>query len=97
MDLALYVSRRSPKLDMNEVRSYKSKKSDDWNGLFQRATVVPDDGHAPKLIRALANGERVMKKYEDKEWCTVKNEDWVTIGNMGMLPGHGMSVHANGT
>jgi hypothetical protein len=41
-----------------------------------------EDGHAIKLVRAVKHGEEVSKKYEDEEWCKIKDFMWLKIGNM---------------
>ena len=91
LDLALYVSRRSPKLPLEEIKEYLPKKTGEdatWQGLFKRMCVLEDDGHASKFVRALAQGERVCGEFEGKgalgEKFRVKGEDWLKMGNMGM-------------
>ena len=83
MDLAMYVSRASPELLIDEIRNYRSKKNSDWSELFERATKIPDDGHVSKFVRAVANGERVSKEFEGRDEFIVKGDDWIKIGNMG--------------
>ena len=86
MDLAMYASRRSPKLLLEEIATYTPSKLEagdaEWKGLFQRLTEYEDDGHAVKLGRAVANGEQVSQKYEQEDWAKVKGFMWEKIGNM---------------
>ena len=93
LDLALYLSRRSPELRMEEVKNYVPKMDGGdgsaWEGLYKRINVYEDDGHAAKFVRALANGEKVCGKYENgggplAEKFRVKGQDWLKMGNMGM-------------
>lgn len=88
IDLAMYASRRSPPLLLNEISTYVPKKLEkgdaEWPGLFQRLFEFKDDGHAIKLGRAVRNGELVSKRWEKKgaEWDRVKGFMWEKIGNM---------------
>ncbi|CZR56682.1 related to HypA-like protein [Phialocephala subalpina] len=97
LDLAMYASRASPELLLDEISTYVpaklpaetaatngqgSMKDTEWPGIFERFFNYPDDGHAVKLGRAVANGERVSKEYENEEWCKIKGFMWEKIGNM---------------
>ncbi|KIW89991.1 uncharacterized protein Z519_09421 [Cladophialophora bantiana CBS 173.52] len=77
LDLALYASRRSPKLLLGEITNYpptptppnndstKSLPLREWNDMFTAASQFMDDGHTAKFIRALANGERACAPFEN--------------------------------
>lgn len=42
-----------------------------------------DDGHAIKLARAAAICEEVSKKYEDRDWMTIKGDDmWMRVHSL---------------
>jgi hypothetical protein len=88
IDLAMYASRRSPPLLLEEISTYTPKRLEkgeaEWPGLFQRLFEFHDDGHAVKLGRAVRNGELVTKEWEEKgvEWDKVKGFMWEKIGNM---------------
>lgn len=86
-DIAMYVSRGSPKLLPEEINEYTPKKPNDgWAEIFARVDELSDDGHASKLVRALANGERICAEYEDKEgthW-PVKGDQWLLLGHMAI-------------
>lgn len=90
LDLALFVSRGCPELRLeSDVRNYApNRKGEDatWAGLFRTVNGLEDDGHAPKLVRALANGEAVCGKFEGKgelgKGFRVRREDWLKMGNM---------------
>lgn len=88
IDLAMYTSRRSPPLLLEEISTYTPKKLEkgdaEWPGIFQRLFEFSDDGHAVKLGRAVRNGEIVSKGWEEKgvEWDRVKGFMWEKIGNM---------------
>ncbi|KAF2124120.1 hypothetical protein P153DRAFT_302625 [Dothidotthia symphoricarpi CBS 119687] len=84
VDLAMYASPRPPKLLLDEINNYKSKQNSSWGNIFKRVKIYHDDGHACKLIRALANGEEVCKKYEDKEGFIIKGDMWRKLGNMAI-------------
>jgi hypothetical protein len=84
-DIAMYVSRGSPPLVLDEITSYTSKNDLNWSEVIQRVNKhSPDDGHASKLIRALAHGAQACKKFEGKDGFVVKGDMWRTLGNMGM-------------
>ncbi|KAJ9661654.1 hypothetical protein H2198_001830 [Neophaeococcomyces mojaviensis] len=86
-DIALYVSRGSPLLIKEEITEYKPKNpGDNWPELFKRVDDLMDDGHASKLLRALANGEQTCKEFEDgdgKDW-PVKGDMWLKLGHMAI-------------
>jgi hypothetical protein len=86
LDLALYASRRSPKLLLEEVATYVPKYLEagdaEWKGVFERLCNFEDDGHAVKLGRAVAHGEVVNEKYEKEDWARIKGFMWLKIGNM---------------
>ena len=86
-DLTMYVSRRSPKLLRDEIIDYMPKQpssgSDPWSGIFERVKHYEDDGHAPKLVRAIAHGEQVCRPYEKSDPFGIKGDMWLKLGNMG--------------
>jgi hypothetical protein len=87
IDLAMYASRRSPPLLLEEIATYVPKRLEkgeaEWPGIFERLFEFEDDGHAVKLGRAVRNGELVSKEFEGKEeWVRVKGFMWEKIGNM---------------
>jgi Questin oxidase-like len=84
MDLAMYASPRPPKLLIGEISNYKSKKDSSWEDVFNRVKSYHDDGHACKLVRALANAEKFCKKYEDKDEFLIKGDMWRKLGNMAI-------------
>lgn len=84
MDLAMYASRRSPEIRLDDIRSYKPKHPSGWNEIEDRVCQIMDDGHAPKLVRALASGQQVCKAYEGREEFRVKESDWLQMGHMAV-------------
>lgn len=86
LDLAMYASRRSPKLYLEEVATYVPKELErgeaEWNGIFGRLFKANDDGHAVKLARAVAHAEKVCGAWENSEWARIKGFMWEKIGNM---------------
>ena len=85
MDLVMYASRRSPDIRLDDIRSYQPKQpSDGWDAIEDRVCQVIDDGHAPKLIRALAHGRKICEPYEGREEFRVKGEDWLKMGHMAI-------------
>jgi hypothetical protein len=84
IDLALYVSRGSPKLYIHEITSYPIKR--DWNEVFNFGiNNANDDGHVVKMMRAVALGERFCHQYENKGiegGFPIHGDMWLRIGNM---------------
>lgn len=91
-DLTMYASRGSPELLLEEITEYTPKvinptagdRNASWEEVIKRVNKYPDDGHASKLVRALAHGEQVCKPYEDKEGFMVKGDMWLKLGNMAV-------------
>jgi len=88
LDLAMYASRRSPTPLLDDIKNYHPKEagkpgSQSWNAIIKRVNTHPDDGHAAKLVRAIAHGELVSKPYEGSEKFRIKDGMWLQLGNMG--------------
>lgn len=83
-DLAQYAAAKSPEIRLEMVRNYKPNKPSGWEGIFDRACAFDDEGHAAKLIRALAHGERVCKPFEGEAAFRVKGDDWLQMAHMAM-------------
>lgn len=83
-DIVMYVSRGSPPLLLDEVTNYKPAKDSDWDRIIERVRGHDDDGHAAKLVRALAHGEQACKKYEDKPGFVIKGDLWRKLGHMAI-------------
>lgn len=88
-DLAMYASRHSPELLINEITEYKPKipttaSRDPWGDLFHRVRSHEDDGHASKLIRALAHGQQTCKPFEDRPEFRIKGDMWLQLGHMAI-------------
>jgi hypothetical protein len=81
-DLVMYASRRAPNILVDEIRQYRPKKP--GSDVFQRVLEIDDDGHASKLVRALANGKEVCEKYEGKEGFEVKDGMWDQLLHMAI-------------
>lgn len=88
LDLVMYASRQSPRLYLEEIATYVPKEMEErdagWAGIYRRLWNTHDDGHAVKLARAVAHGEKVCgtEELERKEWARVKGFMWAKIGNM---------------
>ncbi|KAG9199417.1 hypothetical protein G6514_008482 [Epicoccum nigrum] len=82
MDLSMYASPHPPKLLLEEITNYKSIKNSCWEEIFERVKKHRDDGHACKLVRALANGEQACKRHEGRDDFTIKGDMWLKLGNM---------------
>lgn len=87
LDLAMYVSRGCPELRLDEIKNYKPRRPEDgWTGIIRRVDRFPDDGHASKLVRALAHGEEVCKAFEHEsdEIFPIKGDMWLKLGHMAI-------------
>jgi hypothetical protein len=83
-DVIMYVSRGCPALLLDEVKNYKPAKDSDWDGVISRVRELSDDGHASKLIRALAHGQQACQAYEDKPGFMIKGDMWRKLGHMAI-------------
>ena len=70
---------------IEEISSYipKKKEASNWDAIFERVNQIDDDGHAAKLVRALAHGQRTGAPWEESEAFKIKDEMWLQLGNMG--------------
>lgn len=96
LDLCMYASRRSPKPLLEEITNYKGKQQSSLDGIIKRVIEHNDDGHAAKLVRAIAHGGEVSRPYEDGENFRIKNGMWLQLEHMGkwsILPAgpHGLT------
>ena len=85
----MYASRRSPDVLLDEIENYQPKRSakeesNQWPGIFERVINYDDDGHATKLVRALAHGQVISEPYEHKESFRIKKGMWLQLGNMAI-------------
>jgi hypothetical protein len=91
-DLVMYASRRSPEPLMEEITNYLPRKAvvpggeeAQWRDIVDRVVHHEDDGHASKLVRALAHGQVVSKPWE-KDSFRIKDGMWLKLGHMGKSP-----------
>ena len=96
LDLCMYASRRSPEPRMDVISNYKPKHQEtakdavvetgSWGGIFTRVLRHDDDGHAAKLVRALAHGENICAAYSMNDpLFRIKGDIWLRLGHMGKL------------
>ncbi|KAK4546135.1 hypothetical protein LTR36_002272 [Oleoguttula mirabilis] len=83
-DLAMYASRKSPDIRIDDIRDYRPKQPSGWDEIEDRVCRLDDDGHASKLVRALAHGERICQPYDDREEFRIKHDDWLQMGHMAI-------------
>lgn len=83
IDLCMYTSRRSPDPLIDEIVNYKPKIPGSWDKVFERVQKHPEDGHASKLVRALAHGEAICKPYENDPKFRIQGDMWLQLGHMG--------------
>jgi hypothetical protein len=78
----MYASPRPAPLLLDEITNYKNDAS--WENILERVKAYHDDGHACKIIRALASGERFCKPNEDKEGFKIRGDEWRKLANMAI-------------
>lgn len=86
LDLIQYIARGSPPLRAEEVQSYAPKEKNlvsKPEDLLPRFHAIPDDGHTIKLVRALLIAQDMSRKYSDRPWIRIKNDDmWLKMHYM---------------
>jgi hypothetical protein len=83
-DIAMYVSRGCPALLPGEITEYKPVRNSGWDGVIKRVNTFDDDGHASKLIRALAHGETACRPYIGRAGFPVSADMWLRIAHMAI-------------
>jgi hypothetical protein len=83
-DLAMYASRRSPKIRGEEMERYTPKVKGDWDSIFERLMHFDDDSHAAKLVRALAHGKKISAQFESKNAFKITGPMWDNLGHMAI-------------
>lgn len=78
MDLAMYASRSCPDFHSDEIKNYKPQQPGGWSEIIGRVCKYMDDGHAAKLIRALAHGQKISQSYEQNEEFRIKHDGMFT-------------------
>lgn len=62
-------------------------EKDSWDGIVTRVLHLDDDGHAAKLVRALAHAENICAAYSMNDpLFRIKGDMWLQLGHMGKLP-----------
>ncbi|KAF6226042.1 hypothetical protein HO173_012532 [Letharia columbiana] len=95
LDLCMYASRRSPKPRMDIINDYEPKhpetakdtvvEKDSWDGIVTRVLHLDDDGHAAKLVRALAHAENICAAYSMNDpLFRIKGDMWLQLGHMAI-------------
>lgn len=96
LDLCIYASRRSPEPRMDVIQKYQPKHPETangtsvelgtWDRIFSRVVHHDDDGHAAKLVRALAHAQNICATYSmDDPRFRIKRDMWLQLGHMGKL------------
>lgn len=83
-DLAMYASRRSPPILLDEIQDYAPRHPSGWDDVFARVRRFEDDGHASKLVRALAHGQRISAPYQHEPRFRIKDDDWLRMAHMAI-------------
>lgn len=86
-DLVMYVSRHSPELRLDEITEYKPEQPATgeaaWDAIVKRVRKHNEDGHAAKLLRAIAHGQAICQPYEAEDDFKVKGDMWLQLAHMG--------------
>ena len=82
LDLAMYASRKAPKLLMHEITDYAPKQPSSWEQIFTRVDRHEDDGHSAKFIRALAHGQRACGPFEEEGSWPIRGNSWLQLAHM---------------
>lgn len=83
LEIAAYAGVGCPELHPDEITNYAPKSPQiEWSQLIKKATEVEDDGHTSKVIRALIQGQRASKEFEEKDSFLIKGNMWKTIAQM---------------
>ncbi|CAK3842346.1 Hypothetical predicted protein [Lecanosticta acicola] len=84
LDLAMYASRKSPEIRLQDIRNYQPKSPSGWEEVQDRVCAIDDDGHASKLVRAIAHGGEICRPFEEKESFRLKGDDWLQLAHMAI-------------
>lgn len=90
INLLFYAASLGPQLFKHEIVDYTPDRPDStWQSIIQRSLSVPDDGHLPKLIRALAHGEALSRSWEENGdlramTLPVRHSMWLRMANMAI-------------
>lgn len=82
LDLAMYASRGTPELRLEEVTGYEAKRKWSWEEIARKVDGMEDDGHVSKLIRALKNGEERCRAFEGRQGFPIKGDMWLQLARM---------------
>ncbi|KAL5355335.1 hypothetical protein BJX96DRAFT_47701 [Aspergillus floccosus] len=87
LDLLLYVGSGAPPVyDAGRPKRPQYAAARDLKTAFAHSIAHPDDdGHLPKLVRALLHGQQVCAPFANDPDLPVKDDDWLKIVNMGEL------------
>jgi hypothetical protein len=79
-DSLSYAARRAPKLvPAAQLAAYSPQQPGSWRSIFDRAVRFGDDGHAAKLVRAVAEADKLSGG-----WKTDGRDVWKAIGHMAI-------------
>ncbi|RAR04058.1 hypothetical protein DDE82_004712 [Stemphylium lycopersici] len=85
-DITMYVSRGCPAFLPQEIANYTPAKDSGLESVIERVNRIQDDGHAAKLVRAIANAEAVCREWEGRDGYKgrVKGGMWKRIAHMAV-------------
>ncbi|RWA04879.1 hypothetical protein EKO27_g10227 [Xylaria grammica] len=81
IDLLQHAARGCAPASLEKIASYVPKDNTLTTAdLYARIFALHDDGHSPKLIRAIEVAQNASKEYEGKAWVHIKGDDlWTTL------------------
>ena len=69
---------------MDDIINYEPKRpSQRWEDIFERVRRLDEDGHCSKLVRALADGDKLCEAFNSEQF-KIKGSMWLQLGHMGM-------------
>lgn len=87
LDLVWYAANGAAELRVKDISEYQPtlSKGMDWRSLYKASNEIHDDGHVVKFVRALKNGEDVVKPWEQNRHAPslpVTGDMWFKIAQM---------------
>ncbi|KAF3932991.1 hypothetical protein ABW20_dc0104295 [Dactylellina cionopaga] len=88
MVVNMYVSRGCADFHFEQVEGYKGKlesgKENNWEAIAERANKIEDDGHVPKMVRALMNAAKVSLPFTPGDGFEIPTKLYEKIAEMNI-------------
>lgn len=90
-DLVMFASRGCPDLLREEITGYVPKmnirgvsEEEQWRRVFERSCEMEDDGHVPKLVRAVAAGDKIWEEKGKTKAGLITMDMWLKMAHMAV-------------